>query len=163
MKLFHTLLPAIILLAFFTALPTKSAAQPANALGVRITGEWNPNWDYAVGADLSYLYSFSPRTRLETDLGIRLYDYDAETKRLYPALLIATCFQWHWPIGRTTGFYAGPVVQFGRPNYWFGAGVQTGFDWQFEGPIQLFVDIRPTWSWWSGFNASLSIGLRYAF
>ena len=37
MKLFHTLLPAIILLVFFTALPSKSAAQPATALGIRIT------------------------------------------------------------------------------------------------------------------------------
>ena len=163
MKPFTTLLSALFVLVSLTALPARSAAQPAHALGVRFSGEWNPNWDYAAGADLSYLYSFSPRTRLETDFGIRLYDYNAETKRLYPAFLIATSFQWHWPVGRTAGFYAGPVVQFGRPNYWFGAGVQTGFDWQFEGPIQLFVDVRPTWSWWSGFNACLSFGLRYAF
>ena len=163
MKNLHDLFLTLLALALMALLPAPSAAQPAHALGVRLTGEWNPNWDLAAGADLSYQYFFSPRTRLETDLGIRLYDYDAETKRLYPAILIATSFQWHWPVGRTAGFYAGPVIQFGRPNYWLGAGVQTGFDWQLESPVQLFVDLRPTWSWWSGFDACLSVGLRYRF
>lgn len=156
----------LLLTILFVALPPRAAAQqarPANALGVRIVGAWSPNWDYSVGADLSYQRFFTPRTRLETDLGIRFYDYNAEMKRLYPAMLVATSFQWCWPVGRTAGFYAGPVIQFGRPNYWFGAGVQTGFDWQLESPVQLFVDLRPTWSWWSGFDTSLCVGLRYAF
>ena len=169
----HRRIIYLLLAVLSAATPVLCAAQPsrpaaqstpkANALGIRIAGEWNPNWDFAVGADVSYQRFFTPRTRLETDLGIRFYDYNAETKRIYPALLIATSFQWRWPIGRTAGFYAGPVIQYGRPNYWFGAGVQTGFDWQLEGPLQLSIDVRPTWSWWSGFNTSLSAGLRYAF
>lgn len=165
-----------LLLAFlFIALSPCAAAQPAqparpaHSLGVRFTGGIGiqENCDFneypSFGAELSYQRFFTPRTRLEADFGMRFYDYNPTTKRLYPAWLVATSYQWWWPVGRTAGFYAGPVLQFGRPYFWFGVGAQTGFDWQFDGPIQLFVDVRPTWSWWSGIDACLSFGLRYAF
>ena len=172
MKTFRPLLAAVLLLGFLFVLPVRSAAQqarPANALGIRFTGgiglqDGSDFNEYpSFGAELSYLRFFTPRTRLEADFGMRFYDYNPETKKLYPAWLIATSYQWWWPIGHTAGFYAGPVLQFGRPYFWFGVGAQTGFDWQFDGPIQLFVDLRPTWSWWSGIDTCLSFGLRYSF
>ena len=171
MKASRPLLAAVLLLGLLLALPTRSAAQqarPANSLGIRFTGgigiqEVGDFNEYpSFGAELSYQRFFTPRTRLEADFGMRFYDYNPDTKKLYPAWLIATSYQWWWPIGRTAGFYAGPVLQFGRPYFWFGVGAQTGFDWQF-GPIQLFVDVRPTWSWWSGVDACLSTGLRVSF
>jgi hypothetical protein len=158
-----------LLAVLCAAWPSVCAAQPANSLGIRFTGSIGFKGDTGFneypgfGAELSYQRFFTPKTRIEADLGMRFYDYNSKTKRLYPAILAATSFQWRWPIGRTAGFYAGPVVQFGRPYFWFGAGVQTGFDWQFEGPLQLSVDLRPTYSWWSGFDVCLSFGIRYSF
>lgn len=158
----------LLLAVLFVALPARVAAQPANALGIRFTGGIGFHGDCfneypSFGAELSYQRFFTEKTRLETDFGIRFYDYNPTTKHLYPAWLIATSYQWRWPIGRTAGFYAGPVLQFGRPYFWFGVGAQTGFDWQFSGPLQLSVDLRPTWSWWSDLDACLSVGLRYLF
>ena len=172
MSLSRTLRPVLLALVLLAGTPAVSAAQadrPANALGLRLTGgivfqgDAGFNEYPSFGAELSYQHFITERTRLEADFGMRIYDYNPNTRRLYPAWLIATSYQWHWPIGRTAGFYAGPVIQFGRPYFWFGLGAQTGFDWQFEGPVQLFADVRPTWSWWSGFDACLSVGIRYAF
>lgn len=165
----RTFLPALLAAVMLSALPALSTAQPANALGIRFTGgigiqEFGDFNEYpSAGAELSYQHYFSPRTRLEADFGFRIYDYNPNTRRIYPAWLVATSYQWRWPVGRTAGFYAGPVLQFGRPYFWFGVGAQTGFDWQFDVPVQLFVDVRPTWSWWSGVDACLSFGLRYLF
>ena len=169
MKPLRTLLPALFVLVLLAVFPAASAAQPANALGIRLTGSIGFQGssgfnDYpGFGAELSYQRFVSAKTRIEADFGMRFYDYNAKTKRLYPAWLLATSFQWRWPIGRTAGFYAGPAIQFGRPYFWFGLGAQTGFDWQFDGPLQLSIDLRPTYSWWSGLDACLSIGLRYSF
>lgn len=172
MKRCRTLLPALLALMILAVLPVRSAAQPtpkANAFGIRITGGIGFKGDIGFneypgfGAELSYQRFFSPKTRLEADLGMRFYDYNPETKHLYPAWLIATSYQWRWPVGRTAGFYAGPAIQFGRPYFWFGLGAQAGFDWQFDGPFQLSIDVRPTYSLWSGLDTCLSLGLRYAF
>ena len=154
------LLPAALVLVFLAVLPMESAAQKANALGIRFTGLWG------VGAELSYQRFVGARTRIEADLGMRIPYLETPADRKSSATaLIATSFQWHWPIGRTAGFYAGPAVQFGRPMFGVGVGVQTGFDWQFNGPLQLSVDVRPTYNWWwyYGFDACLSVGVRYAF
>lgn len=183
MKSFPTILLSILALVFAAVLPAESAAQPtrstdqsagaktwpSNALGIRFTGGIGFKGDIgfneypSFGAELSYQRFFSPKTRLEADFGMRFYDYNPETKRLYPAWLIATSYHWRWPVGRTAGFYAGPGIQFGRPYFWFGLGAQAGFDWQFDGPLQLSVDVRPTYSLWSGLDACLSLGLRYDF
>ena len=177
----RTLLSAVLVLFSLAALPVGSAAQPnpstaqlardkswpTHALGIRLTGGMGFKGDIgfneypSFGAELSYQRFFSPKTRLEADFGMRFYDYNPELKRLYPAWLIATSYQWRWPVGRTAGFYAGPALQFGRPYFWFGLGAQAGFDWQLDGPFQLSVDIRPTYSLWSGLDACLSLGLRY--
>jgi len=155
MKPSRPFLPFILMLALLAALPVRSAAQPANALGVRITSL------FGIGAELSYQRYLGEKTRLETDLGFRLPYMKWNDNRF---ILIATSFQWRWPIGRRAGFYAGPVIQFGRPVFGIGGGAQTGFDWQFD-HFQLSVDVRPTydWFWYYHFDACLSVGLRYSF
>ena len=175
MKPFRTLFPFVVALLILAGLPAGSAAQPAqpkrpaNALGIRLTGGIGFKGDIGFneypgfGAELSYQRFFTPGTRLEADFGMRIYDYSPETRKHYPAWLLATSYQWRWPVGRTAGFYAGPALQFGRPYFWFGVGAQTGFDWQFDGPLQVFADVRPTWSWWSGFDTCFSFGLRCMF
>ena len=172
MRHFRTLHPLLLMLAFLAATPVGSATEPTrpvHALGIRMTGSIGFKGDTGFneypgfGAELSYQRFFTPRTRLEADFGMRIYDYNPDTRKRYPAWLLATSYQWCWPVGRTADFYAGPVLQFGRPYFWFGVGAQTGFDWHFDGPIQLFVDVRPTWSWWSGFDACLSVGIRCMF
>lgn len=169
MKRCLTLSGALLALVLLAFQPTAALAQPAHSLGVRFTGGFglqDGTWlnDFpSFGAELSYQHFFTPKSRLEADLGFRIYDIHPETKRLYTDWLIVTSYQWRWPIGRTAGFYAGPAVQYGFKYYWFGVGAQTGFDWQFKGPLQLSVDFRPTWSWWSGIDACLCFGIRYSF
>lgn len=169
MNYFRTFLTSLLTLVFIAALPLRSAAQPApeaNALGVRITGNMNAAIDFpGAGAELSYQRFIGPRTRIEVDLGTRIHDYYADTKKFKLDAMFATSFQWRWPVGRTAGFYAGPVLQFGRPDYALGLGVQTGFDWQFNGPLQLSVDARPTYNWflYNHFDACIGVGLRYLF
>ena len=132
---------------------------PANALGVRITGLWG------VGAELSYQRFVGAKTRIEADLGMRIYDRNVNTGHIFTAAVVATSFQWRWPIGNKSGFYLGPALTFGRPIFGLGGGVQTGFDWYFTNGLQLSLDMRPTynWFWYYGFDACLSLGLRYAF
>ena len=166
MKPIRTLFPALFILVFLTALPAGSAAQPANALGVRITGNINAAIDYpGAGAELSYQHFFGPRTRIEMDLGARIHDYYPSQNKVHLDAMLATSFQWRWPVGRNAGFYAGPALQFGRPDYGLGVGAQTGFDWYLDGPFQLSIDVRPTYNsfLYNRFDVCLGAGLRYVF
>ena len=166
MKPSRTLLAAILVPVFLAARPAGAAAQPSDALGIRITGNINAAIDYpGAGAELSYQHFFGPGTRIEIDLGARIHDYLPGQRKVHPDAMLATSFQWRWPMGRRAGFYAGPAVQFGRPDYGLGVGAQAGFDWYSDGPLQLSIDVRPTCNWflYEHFDACLGVGLRYTF
>ena len=166
MRHIRVLFPVGLILFVLAGIPARTAAQPANALGIRLTGNMNAAIDFpGAGAELSYQRFVGPKTRIEVDLGTRIHDYYPESKKFRLDAMVAASFQWRWPLGNRAGFYAGPAVQFGRPDYGLGVGAQTGFDWQFSGPLQLSIDIRPTYNWflYNHFDACLGVGLRYAF
>ncbi len=166
MRRLRVLLPVGMMLLVLAGFPARTAAQPANALGIRLTGNMNAAIDFpGAGAELSYQRFVGPKTRIEVDFGARIHDYYPGQNKVHLDAMVAASFQWRWPVGRRAGFYAGPAVQFGRPDYGPGLGAQTGFDWQFDGPLQLSIDVRPTYNWflYGHFDACLGVGLRYAF
>ena len=158
------LLLALVVLAVLPAGAEVRNGNRANSLGLRFTGGYSTgSLRHNEGVELSYQRFFSEKTRLEADLGMRIYDYAPETKKVYMTPLVATSFQYRWPIGQTAGFYAGPAIQFGRPFFGLGFGAQSGFDWQFAGPLQLSLDLRTVYSYFFRLDALLSFGVRCSF
>ena len=144
----------IISLIALVALSTAASAQYNNALGIRFGA------GSAFGAELSYQGYVGNINRVELDLG-------ASFGQHYNAISMAAMYHWHWFLAGGFGFFVGPGVQAYMSDSHFGLGVggQAGFDYQFNAPIQISLDIRPMYNLFTqtGFNYGAALGLRYAF
>lgn len=127
------------------------------AIGLR--GGW--------GTELSYQHPLSGTTRLEIGLGMHGWEHGD--------FLISGVHQWLFAPNGGFNLYAGLGPQLG--SYWwkdenkhtFGLGLagQFGFEYNFDFPLQLTLDWRPSWSLipsGRGFGyEGFALGIRYRF
>ncbi len=150
---------AIVSILAFMALITAVSAQE-NAVGLRVGGSIK-----GFGMEASYQTFLNDINRIEADLGFRIYGHHA-------ALTAAGGYQWHWFLTGGLGVYGGPAAMMALslwpgPKFNLGLGGQIGFDYQFDAPIQVLLDFRPTYNFFGGllhgFDPYVSLGARYSF
>lgn len=127
------------------------------AIGIR--GGW--------GTELSYQQPLSGSTRLELDLG--LYGWD------HGDFVLSGIHQWLFAPNGGFNLYAGLGPQIGsywwgkEDRYTFGLGLagQFGLEYNFDFPLQISLDWRPSWNIipsGRGFGyEGFALGLRYRF
>ncbi len=149
MKKFFFMLLAVV--AFSTAVNAQSN------LGLRFGA------GYGYGAELSYQMPVGGN-RLELDLGFASNEWNY--------INLNGVYQWTWNIAGNFGWYAGVGANLGifsNSNHdGFGLGVagQIGLEYNFNIPLQITLDFRPTWNiiGYEGFGwGGANLGLRYRF
>lgn len=153
-KLFLTLMLAAGIMA------GVQAQSSDKAFGVRL----------GYGAELSYQQALSGSNRLEADLGLGGWDHTG--------FLVSGIYQWVFNIQEGLNWYVGPGAQVGLASYrdnnnnWksdLGIGVvgQIGIEYNFDFPLQLSLDYRPSWMIipsGAGFGYyGIALGVRYTF
>ena len=119
------------------------------------------------GTELSYLHPLKDATRLEVDLG--LYGFT------HGDFVFSGIHQWLFAPNGGFNLFAGLGPQLGsywwgnEDKYTFGLGVagQIGAEYNFDFPLQLSLDWRPSWSLipsGRGFGyEGFAFGIRYRF
>ncbi|MFT3752908.1 MAG: hypothetical protein QM800_08525 [Paludibacter sp.] len=117
-----------------------NAQVKGKAIGIRLANE-------AHGGEISFQSALSRSNRLELDLGFnnwyeRYHGYG-------PGFELTGVYQWVWGLNQiATGlnFYAGLGGTIGTYNPNFGLGVvgQLGLEYNFNIPLQISLDWRPT-------------------
>ena len=122
---------------------------------------------FGYGAELSYQQPLSSATRLEVDLG--LYGFN------HGDFVITAIHQWLFAPNGGFNLYAGLGPQLGsfwwgnEDKYSLGVGLagQFGLEYNFDFPLQISLDWRPSWSiipTGRGFGyEGFALGLRYRF
>lgn len=146
----------LLTLAAMLAITTALSAQD-NAIGLRIGAM------KGIGAEISYQRYLSDINRMEADLGFRIYDHS----------MVATLngnYQWHWFLTEGLGVYGGPNLLMaldGGGYFNLGFGAIAGIDYQFDAPVQVSLDFRPSYNLGhgslQGFDPYVALGMRYAF
>ena len=133
------------------------ASAQDNAAGIRIGAL------KGFGVEASYQHYFGDINRAQADLGVRFYHHSV-------AATLNGSYQWHWFLTGGLGVYGGPDLQLalsGGRYFNLGLGGIIGVDYQFDVPIQLSLDFRPTWNFFygilHGFDPYIGLGVRYAF
>lgn len=144
----------IAILAIFAM--TSVASAQIETLGVR--GAFGT----AAGAELSAQWGMGSN-RLETDLG-----WAGGPDWSY--LNLSGIWQWKGEFGSGFGWFAGLGANLGiYSGYYGGFGLglaaQAGLEYNFSIPLQLTLDVRPSWSFlgYSGFGWGAALGIRYRF
>ena len=128
-----------------------------HALGLRFGG------GDGFGTEISYQHGLSSTTRLEADLGF--FNSPSENR-----MRITGIHQWVWDIQGGLSWYAGVGGGLGHASKDNGGNEfildidgNIGIEYQFDVPLQISLDLRPTFgtSQFSGTNVGLS--LRYTF
>ena len=132
-----------------------SAQVDGNAIGIR----------FGNGGEISYQHALGSANRLELDLGFGSWNYGG--------IYLNGAYQWVWDLSALAeGFnwYAGAGAAVGI-NEGLGLGVlgQIGIEYNFNIPIQLSLDWRPTFHLISSSSLSpfgydgVALGIRYKF
>ena len=141
---------------------TTASAQP-KAIGMRLGTEIQASYEHAIGARGDFL---------EVDMGyelIRLVNLAAS----YDFMIARP----KWTRKGEWGFYAGPAAKVGGAGvgFYLALGAQAGLEYNFEFPLQISLDVRPTIgcafisgmpSFYAGgavFGGLPSLSLRYRF
>lgn len=143
-----------------------------NAIGLRL-GD-----NDGFGGEVSYQRSFSPKNRLELDLGFR-------NSNNYDAFKLTGLYQWVWNIEGGFNWYAGVGGGIGSWSYdyngpgpgddrynddgtfLFVAG-DIGIEYNFDIPLQLALDFRPEIYFnddyrGDNFGPDIALSIRYKF
>jgi len=125
----------------------SAAAQP-KALGIRIGG----------CADIYYQHYAAGNDFIECDLG---FQYLGEGTLLAKAIYDFSFYQPDWTTKGSWNLYAGPGVSLGSSftktsAFKFGVVAQVGIEYTFWFPLQLSVDVRPSFGIKCGDN-----GIKY--
>ncbi len=136
-----------------------------HAIGLRFGGSNSTN------TEISYQHAFSSLNRVELDLGIH-------GNNNFNAWSITGTYQWVWPIEKGFSWYAGPGAQLGTWSWkdkytgngddglWISIVGQIGIEYQFDIPLQISLDARPTIGLvnsFDNFDVPLGIAVRYTF
>jgi len=160
-----------LLLSLFAVLAlTTAVSAQETTIGLKMGSSLRKDF----GMEISAQTFTNDINRIELDLGLR-FRYG------HTALTTAIGYQWHWFLFGGFGVYGGPAIQLGY-TFWsdpgffqrfnLGLGAQLGFDYQFDFPVQVVLDFRPTYNFFGGllnggrlygFDPYVSMGLRYAF
>ncbi|MBR5299606.1 MAG: hypothetical protein IKU36_05065 [Bacteroidales bacterium] len=150
----------IILTAILAFLALTAFAQP-RALGVRLGTECQASYEHCIGSDF-----------LEVDMGYELIGL-VNVAGAYNFMIV----QPEWTRKGSWGFYAGPAAKIGGAGvgFYLALGAQAGLEYNFEFPLQVSLDVRPTIgcafisgtpSFYAGgviFGGLPSLSLRYRF
>lgn len=159
-----------IMLFAVAALSATAKAQDGFSLGLRVGDAYTSyygGWGY--GIEASGVIGLSDRNRVEIDFGWdgygRWYDgYGRYYSRGY--LHVAGSYQWYWNIIKGLGWFVGPQANLGvffnswegayygslytstgnfyRARFSLGVGAQVGIQYDFDFPLQLALDYRPS-------------------
>lgn len=145
----------IVAIVAVFAMSTVANAQ-ISTLGVR--GAFGSG----AGAELSAQWGMGGN-RLETDLGWagnQNWGYINLSGIWQWTGSIAGDFGWFAGVGANLGIYSGAYSGFG-----LGLAGQAGLEYNFPIPLQVTLDVRPSWSFigYSGFGWGVALGLRYRF
>src|SRR5690606_22060575 len=123
-----------------------------HAIGIRFGG-----YD-SFGGEISYQQMLGSGNRLELDLGIR-------SNASFNGFNINGIYQWVMPIEGNFNWYVGPGLEVGSWSYrndfpgddnsgfWVGIAGQIGIEYDFNIPLQLSFDWRPSFGFinpWGG-------------
>ncbi|VBB48045.1 conserved exported hypothetical protein [uncultured Paludibacter sp.] len=151
-KLFLTMLLVASMIA------TSQAQDISKAIGARL------GW----GAEFSYQHPLSSNNRMEFDLGLDGWGN-------HQGFLLSGIYHWVFNIDGGLNWYIGPGLQLGSAwnadddKYGLGLGVagQVGLEYDFDIPLQLSMDWRPSWllvpTGRSFGYEGVSLGIRYRF
>ncbi|MGL6022371.1 MAG: hypothetical protein ACRC0A_04625 [Chitinophagaceae bacterium] len=147
----------LLFLTLIIGCSTPMIAQQKNAIGLRL------GWDI----EISYQRFFSEKNRIELDLGFPNY--------IFNGLLLTGTYHWIFKpsvFPKGLDWYVGPGVQIGfwKDRFNIAAVGQIGMEYNFDIPIQLSIDYRPSlgisigdptrfYGGWLGFG----LGVRYKF
>ncbi len=152
-----------IILAFITIFVISYAGNAQvepHAIGLRLGGG-----NYGGGAEISYQHGFGDVNRLEMDLGLN-------SKNSSSYMSIAGIYQWVWAIDQGFNWFAGPGAQLllisNSSALGIGGdiGVEYDFNVELDTPLQLSLDARPMWNFFSGRNDmgwAVGLSIRYTF
>lgn len=112
--------------------------------------------------EISYQHPLSSNNRLELDLGVGAWSYGG--------VYLSGVYQWVWDLSQLApGFnwYAGAGASLGiNSGLGLGALGQVGIEYNFNVPIQLSLDWRPTFYLIPGTHFGydgIALGIRYKF
>lgn len=138
-----------------TIFSSTNAQDVSKAIGARL----------GMGAEFSYQHALSDANRLEFDLGLGGWDHGGFS--------LSGLYHWVFNIDNGLNWYVGPGAQIGsvwsKNEYAFGIGIagQIGIEYNFDFPLQLSLDWRPSWSIipsGHGFGYDgVAVGVRYRF
>jgi len=137
-------------------------AQP-RALGVRLSTECQVSYEHQIGDNADFL---------EVDMGYELIGL-VNVAGAYNFMIA----QPEWTRKGSWGFYAGPAAKIGGAGvgFYLALGAQAGLEYNFEFPLQVSLDVRPTIgcafisgtpSFYAGgaiFGGFPSLSVRYCF
>jgi len=142
-----------------------SAQNEKNAIGLR----------FGNGGEISFQTALGSANRLELDLGLNSWNNNSG----YSGFGLSGIYQWVWNLdGLAPGFkwYAGLGPQLGswsgnaNTNYQgfaLGLAGQIGLEYNFNIPLQLSLDYRPSWyilpGSYGGAYDGIALGVRYKF
>lgn len=144
----------------FTLSVTLYSQTVGNAIGARI----------GAGAEVSYQYVLTDVNRLEFDLGLSGWETGG--------FQLSGLYHWVFTLQDRLNWYIGPGVQIGQLSYktsnnsWenkfgIGAAGQIGIEYNFEIPLQLSLDWKPSFpvfpSGGSFGYQGIALGVRYVF
>ncbi len=135
-----------------------------NALGLRLGS------NDGFGSEISYQRKLTTDNRLELDLGWR-------SNHNLTAMKLTGLYQWIWNIDQGFNWYAGVGAGLGSWNsdisgfkdsgsFVYATG-DIGIEYNFEFPLQLFLDLRPELGgsgyYDNNYGTDIALGLRYKF
>lgn len=128
-----------------------------HALGLRFGG------GDGFGTEVSYQHGLSSSTRLEADLGFY-------TSSDFNRMRITGLHQWVWSIQGGLNWYAGLGAGIGHASNKHEANEfildldgNIGLEYQFDVPLQVTLDLRPSFGTSEFSGTSIGLGLRYTF
>lgn len=158
----------IVALVAIVALSASAMAQGKGgefSLGLRLGDAWFTSFDNSYGSDwgfnieLSGVYNLSSSNRIEAELGWADYSWSAYgVHHANGYLHLAGSYQWYWNIIKGLGWYVGPSANLGvwiydahysgyhssDAAFCLGVGGQIGIQYDFDFPLQLSLDTRPS-------------------
>lgn len=155
------------LIVALVAIVTLSASAMAQgnagefSLGLRLGDSWFSSFDSYYGnhwgfnIELSGVYNLSSSNRIEAELGWA--DYSGKNYA-NGYLHLAGSYQWYWNIVKGLGWFVGPAANLGvwisdyhyanyhssNAAFCIGVGAQVGIQYDFDFPLQLSLDTRPS-------------------
>ena len=140
----------ILIIAAALTMSAVAVAQP-KAVGIRL----------GYGAEVSYQHILGADNFMEVDLGWFSNGFSG-----------SVAYDFNVAEAGNFGFYVGPQVSFGTLAYDgstkfnLGAGAQLGVEYEFDIPLNISLDWKPTFYFVPGTAfgwSSIALGLRYRF